>query len=184
MSVPQTNRQPIPLTNEEIRRELKRRRQADKSDPFATDPNSEINQLGRLALRREDINDLFALGDLCAQLVISDDNRLRIFYVGKTLMAYRKAFQVASNDVDTTTARRALREFSSWVVKQAQNYPTQRNLAVALWAISSDEVDEIQIPPMSNGTVENLLALFANPNVQDSNNKAINNTNNVDTPSL
>ena len=87
MPVPQTNRQPIPLTPNEIRRELSKRRQADNTDPFATDPNPQIKELGRLALRREDINDLFALGDLCAQLVVSEDNRLRIFYVGKALMA-------------------------------------------------------------------------------------------------
>ena len=64
MNIPQTNRQPAKITTEEIAKLLAKRHPQDATDYYATDPNPDIRQLGRLALRRNDINDLFALGDI------------------------------------------------------------------------------------------------------------------------
>jgi len=61
MDIPQTGRRPPNLTEEQERALLRKRRRQDKLDPFALDPNQEISKLGKLALRRDDINDLFAL---------------------------------------------------------------------------------------------------------------------------
>ncbi|MBC7869242.1 MAG: hypothetical protein H7Y09_00270, partial [Chitinophagaceae bacterium] len=95
MNIPQTGRREIPQTDKEIREMLRKGIAADKTDPFATDPNTPISKLGKLALRRDDVNDLFALGDLCALQSLTqlaeNEIRLLIFYVGKTLIAYRKA---------------------------------------------------------------------------------------------
>ena len=82
MKTPQTGRQPLPLADQEKRKLLRKRCRDDKTDPFATDPNREISELGRLALRRQDVNDLFALGDLCARRSITEEGRLLVFYVG------------------------------------------------------------------------------------------------------
>ena len=76
MDAPQSKRKPIDLPPDEIRTTLRKRHKADRFDYFATDPDQEIRQLGRLALRRKDINDLFALGDLCARRTLTDDGRL------------------------------------------------------------------------------------------------------------
>ena len=94
MNVPQTGRKPLPLSEAEARKTLRKRHSQDNLDFFATDPNSEIRTLGRLALRRDDINDLFALGDLCASRGLTDDNRLLVFYVGKALIAYQRALDL------------------------------------------------------------------------------------------
>jgi len=64
MNIPQTNRQPGKLSTEETAKLLAKRHPQDATDYFATDPNPDIRHLGRLALRRNDINDLFALGDV------------------------------------------------------------------------------------------------------------------------
>src|SRR5262245_276157 len=100
MNVPQTGRKPLPLSEAEVRKALRKRHSQDNLDFFATDPNSEIRTLGRLALRRDDINDLFALGDLCTKRSVTDDNRLLVFYVGKALIAYQRALETAKNDID------------------------------------------------------------------------------------
>jgi hypothetical protein len=90
--VPQTGRHAPPLPSNEVSRLLSRRHKEDLLDLFANDPDPEIRQLGRLALRRNshEVEDAFALGDLCAQRVLLDD-QLRVFYVGKALSAYRRA---------------------------------------------------------------------------------------------
>jgi len=142
MKIPQTGRQPVPLSESEVRRLLRSSHPLDERDHFATDPNPEVRLLGRLALRRDDINDLFALGDLCARLSATQDRRLLVFYVGKALIAYRRADDIAQNDVDRLTARRILADFTDWVVTHARRYPTRRNVAVALWLLADDREDD------------------------------------------
>lgn len=139
MEIPQTGRQPMKLNEEQVQMMLRKRRRQDKYDPFATDPNREISTLGKLALRRDDVNDLFALGDICARGSLTEDNRLLIFYVGKALIAYRRAMQTADNIVDRKLARRAINEYIKWVLHTAHRHPTRRNLAVALWAAADDD---------------------------------------------
>ncbi|MBL8161155.1 MAG: tetratricopeptide repeat protein [Anaerolineae bacterium] len=136
---PQTGRQPPQMSAEAINKALRRRHPQDGVDFFASDPVPEIRTLGRLALRRTDINDFFALGDLCARRTLSDDGRLLIFYAGKTLIAYQRAEQAAANSVDRYTARIALQRFIQWVIASAQANPTRRNLAVALWVAAENE---------------------------------------------
>jgi tetratricopeptide (TPR) repeat protein len=137
--VPQTGRQPFPATDTQIRQELRKHHPQDNVDYFATDPNPEIRTLGRLALRRDDVNDQFALGDLCARRALTDDQRLLVFYVAKTLIGYRRAMQYSLNDVDRMLAHRAVNAFASWVVETALELPSRRNLAVALWTIAETE---------------------------------------------
>jgi tetratricopeptide (TPR) repeat protein/tRNA A-37 threonylcarbamoyl transferase component Bud32 len=139
MQPPQTGRQPLPATSDEVRQALRKQHPQDNVDYFATDPNPDIRRLGKLALRRDDVNDQFALGDLCARRVLTDDKRLLVFYVAKTLIGYRRAIQFATNDVDRALAHRAVDEFISWTLDTARAYPTRRNLAVALWAVAETE---------------------------------------------
>ncbi len=139
MEIPQTGRQPAVLSDEAVSKALKKRHPQDTVDYFATDPNPEIRTLGRMALRRNDINDLFALGDLCAKRSITEDSRLLVFYVGKTLIAYQKALKVADNPDDRKAARDASLNFTDWVIVSAREYPSRRNVAVALWAIGEQE---------------------------------------------
>src|SRR5690606_17063529 len=54
---------------------------ADIADYFASDPDDEIRRLGRLALQRNDVNDLFALGDLAARRALGRKNDLLIIYI-------------------------------------------------------------------------------------------------------
>src|SRR5215813_11521594 len=107
--VPQTGRQPITLTPDFEKRLLSRRVAADRTDPFVTDPNEAVHLLGKLALRRgeHDPTDSFALGDLCAALSLTEEN-LRVSYVAKTLIAYRRAAQQADNSADKRLAETAI----------------------------------------------------------------------------
>ena len=137
--VPQTGRQPMPLTPEQTQQMLRRQHALDQRDPFATDQNSDVRTLGRLMLRRSDVNDLFALGDLCAKLSLLEDGRLLVFYVGKTLIAYRRARGDASNNLDRDRAERATDEYIVWLMSVVRIFPTRRNVAVALWALAEEE---------------------------------------------
>lgn len=163
MHTPQSDRQPVDLTQDDIRQILRKRHKADRYDYFATDPDPEIRTLGRLALRRDDINDLFALGDLCARQALTDDGRLLVFYVGKALIAYNKALKKAGNDIDRNLARRMLFDFTDWVLAQSREAPTPRNLAVALWALADEnsglrlDADELAV------MVENYTRQMARP---------------------
>ena len=136
---PQSARQTIPLDQEAVRKALRKRHKADHFGYFATDPDPDIRTLGRLALRRDDINDLFVLGDLCARHSLTQDHRLLVFYVGKALIAYRKAAECAQNDEDQHLALHLIRTFIDWVIACARENPFPRNVAVALWALSEDE---------------------------------------------
>ncbi|MDX2161802.1 MAG: tetratricopeptide repeat protein [bacterium] len=139
MNPPLTGRTPLPLSDGDQRRLLRTPHPLDERDPFATDADPDIRRLGRLALRRDDVNDLFALGDLCARRIFTADERLLVFYVGKALIAYRRAAERAHSDIDRLMAQRAARTLIDWVSEMAQQYPTRRNIAVALWAAADDE---------------------------------------------
>src|SRR5262245_28453020 len=155
MKIPQTGRQPLAWSQHQIREALRKRHPQDQVDYFATDPNPDIRQLGRLALRRSDINDLFTLGDLCIQRSLTDDNRLLVFYVGKALIAFRRAATVALNDIDRMMAYRAISDVNRWLVSVAEEFPARRNLAVALWALA----DENPVV-MDEAVIEGLLKLY------------------------
>src|SRR5258708_30800021 len=135
--VPQTGRQPVSLTSEQEQRLLSRRVAADRSDPFASDPNEFGRDLGKLALRRgvDDTADSFALGDLCALLTLAND-LLRVSYAGKALIAYRRAAQQADSGLDRKLAESAIISYIRWVCQVAEQAPIPRNLAVSLWVMS------------------------------------------------
>ncbi len=139
MIPPQTGRSALLLSGDDARKLLRVPHPLDERDIFATDSDPEIRRLGRLALRRDDINDRFALGDKCALRALTDENRLLVFYVGKALIAYHRASGHAKNDVDRVTAHRITREFIEWVSYVAQAYPIRRNIAVALWAAADND---------------------------------------------
>lgn len=136
---PQTGRKPESISRSQEADLLGKKNRSDTYNLFATDPDREIRHLGRLALRRDDINDLFALGDFCAQRSIREDDQLLVFYVGKTLTAYKQARREAANDIDRKLARRALDAYIGWLVKIATEFPLRRNIAVALWALAEHE---------------------------------------------
>jgi tRNA A-37 threonylcarbamoyl transferase component Bud32 len=158
---PHSGRPPADLLPDEIQSMLRKRHQADRVDYFATDPDPEIRTLGRLALRRDDANDLFALGDLCARRVLDDDQNLRVFYVGKTLIAYHKAQADARSDADRNLARKLRADFCDWVADCAREHPTPRNIAVALWALTDAEA----APP---GDLNSLFQDYRDQMVEDS----------------
>lgn len=157
MNIPQTNRRPVDLSAQEIAALLTKRHPQDSTDYFATDPNPEIRQLGRLALRRNDINDLFALGDMCASRSLTDDGRLLVFYVGKTIIAYQKALRLADDDLDLAQARRAIRNYVDWVIASAQANHSRRNIAVALWALAENEDRQETLRNEDEGRIQDLL---------------------------
>jgi tetratricopeptide (TPR) repeat protein len=161
---PQTERRPHPLEANARRTLLKKRVDGDTADLFVTDPNAEIAEVGRLALRQpDDVNYAFWLGDLCAQRSFSGDQRLRIFYVGKTLMAYQRALRQASTDIDRAAAQRAIDDYGRWVVRRAIANPTQRNLSVALWAVAYDEDDAMPRVNIAATLTQELLNMFMKP---------------------
>src|SRR5215212_7022193 len=106
---PQTGYKPIMLHPEHEKRVLQHRHNADRTDAFATDADENIRHLGKLALRRGDFDpaDYLALGDMCARLSL-DDEQLRVLYVGKALMAYRRVRQQAPAFEERNTADRAI----------------------------------------------------------------------------
>lgn len=138
MKLPQTERQPVQLSIDEIERLLRQPHPLDERDIFAADTNDIIRQLGRLSLRRDDINDLFALGDLCASSAKTPDKQLVISYVSKALIAYRRAADDAEMEDDEETAKQAIKALLKWVIDSARWNPTRRNIAVALWALAEN----------------------------------------------
>jgi tetratricopeptide (TPR) repeat protein len=114
---------------------LSQRHDHDRSDPFATDSDDDIRRLGRLALRRPvfDAADSFALGDLCAKRSLRED-QLLITYVGKALIAYRRAGKQSARQAERDLAAQAVERFISWVLDVTALLPSPRNIAVALWA--------------------------------------------------
>src|SRR5579859_5032552 len=141
---PQTGRQPITLSPEQEKRLLSKRLPADYADPFASDTNEVIRKLGKLALRRraDDPSDSFVLGDLCALLSLSSD-KLRIMYAGKALMAYRRAGQLSDSPSDSRLAESAVENYVRWLMQVAEQIPSPRNLAVALWAVTEFSPERI-----------------------------------------
>jgi tetratricopeptide (TPR) repeat protein len=141
--VPQTGRRPLALPAHTADALLHRRHPHDQKDFFATDLDPEIRRLGRLALRHDDnqarVDDLFAIGDLCAHRALDDEGRLRVIYVGKALLAWQRASVFASHDIDRMTSARIIGQFVRWLWQAASEYPSLRNLSVVLWALSSDE---------------------------------------------
>src|SRR5260221_11816378 len=131
--VPQTGRQPVSLTSEQEQRLLSRRVAADRSDPFASDPNEFVRDLGKLALRRgvDDTADSFALGDLCALLTLAND-LLRVSYAGKALIAYRRAAQQADSGLDRKLAEKAITSYIRWVFQVAGQETIPLKLSVVL----------------------------------------------------
>lgn len=141
--VPQTGRRPHALPANATDEMLRRRHARDYKDLFATDSDPEIRRLGRLALRRGGgqarVDDLFAIGDLCAHRALDDEGRLRISYVGKALLAWQRAGAHATHDIDRMASARIIDQFVRWLWQAASEYPGLRNLSVVLWALSSDE---------------------------------------------
>ena len=135
--VPQTGRKSPAVPD--AARLLRREHPQDHRDLFANDPNAEVRQLGRLALRRSEVDDCFALGDLCARLSLTKSDRLLVFYVGKTLLAYRLALSRANSSIDRTMALNALDLYTNWLIDVARINPLRKNIAVVLWALAGED---------------------------------------------
>ncbi|HEX3051101.1 MAG TPA: hypothetical protein VHP83_10640, partial [Aggregatilineaceae bacterium] len=146
-SVPQTGIPPLALPPDQEQALLNRRRKADQTDPFASDPDEAVRRLGRLALRRDVLHpyDYLALADLCATLSwIEKDRRLRVYYVGKTLFAFRTAAGIAANDDKIRElAQNTCLNYLKWVLRAARVVPSRRNIAAALWAVAEAEQDNV-----------------------------------------
>ncbi|MFZ4826509.1 MAG: tetratricopeptide repeat protein [Phototrophicaceae bacterium] len=139
MNPPSSGRKPPYLTDKAERTLLSQPHTEDNSDLFARDLIPSISKLGRLALRRQEINDAFVLGDLCAQASLDAHNTLAIDYVSKSMIAYQRAEQHATNNVDRKLARKALLDYLGWLVEVTQHHPTQPNIGTLLWALAQNE---------------------------------------------
>ena len=161
MDAPQNNRRPPELKKDDKQRLLRKKHADDSIDPFVTDPHPTISELGKLALRVDDsekIDYYIAIGDACAKHILKGEH-LRIFYVGKAMMAYEKAFDLAQLGVDKPMVQQAINELASWVLNMAMVYPSQRNFAVALW-IAADDDDGSPTPALSHETVDDLIRFY------------------------
>ncbi len=167
--VAQTGRQRLPLSIEDEALLLKKRREADRTDLFATDPDAEVRRVGRLALRRDGvfIGDYLELADLCAQLSIqrprsSEDNpRLRVFYVGKTIAAFRRALNITPND---NFVPQALNQYIRWIFDVAAQFPTRLNIATALWVVAHEDIPSDN-SIFSEAEFDALLSNYRNPSI-------------------
>lgn len=159
-SVPQSGVTPLSLAADRERKLLARRRKADRTDPFASDPNDKVRRLGKLALRRDDPQpvDYLALGDLCAELsLVRDEARLLVFYAGKVLYAYRQAVELAGKNTELVTlAQDAIENYVHWLIQVTRMAPSRRNIGVTLWAVA-DAAQDIAIEPLRDEA--QLLAL-------------------------
>lgn len=100
-------------------------------DAFANDANPEVRALGRAARARrpQQANDYFAIGDLCACLVVQD-NTLSQTYAAKTVAAYARAGELASREL--APARRAIVSFAFWLAEVARTLGNYESLATAV----------------------------------------------------
>lgn len=141
--VPQSGRRPYDLPPQAAEALLRRKHPLDLRDFFAMDLDPDVRRLGKLALRHDEaqarVDDLFAIGDLCAQRSLDDEGRLRVIYVGKALLAWQRASLNATHDIDRMTAARAIDQYLYWLPQAAAEYPSLRNLSVVLWALAGDE---------------------------------------------
>ncbi len=135
---PNSKRQPLWPDAEDSTSDDPQHFNTDIADYFANDPDDEIRRLGRLALQRTDVNDLFALGDLAARRAVGRKNELLILYVVKAMTAYRYAYKMADNNIDRDLARKMMQLVTEWAVAVAQENPSPRNIATALWAAAED----------------------------------------------
>ena len=109
--VPQTGREPISLSPAQMRDALRKAHPLDQRDPFATDPNSDVRTLGTAGTapqrcERSVRAGRFVRAALADAKTDKDAGRLLVFYVGKTLIAYRRAREEAASSVDRTQARK------------------------------------------------------------------------------
>src|SRR2546421_6814768 len=126
---PQTGYKPIMLHLEHEKRLLQHRNSADLSDPFVLDADEHVRRLGKLALRRGEFDpaDYLALGDMCANLSLNED-QLLILYVGKTLAAYRRVRQQARAFEERNTAEQAIAAYIRWIMDIACKASNMRNI--------------------------------------------------------
>src|SRR5690606_6294560 len=66
----------------------------------------------------------------------------------KAMTAYRYAYRIADNNIDRDLARKMIQSLTEWAVSVAQEYPTPRNIATALWAAAEETSGQ---PPASEG---------------------------------
>ncbi|HRE47161.1 MAG TPA: tetratricopeptide repeat protein [Aggregatilineales bacterium] len=158
---PQTNRQAALLSDSQTERLLRKAHPADATDNFATDGDSAVRHLGRLALRRDirETADYFALGDLCARLTLMG-TVLNLPYLLKTLDAYARAGGIARDAhiaADAALAASAGVNFVEWVIAVADQHPLPRNLGAALYAVTILSPERL---PESQALIARLLHLF------------------------
>lgn len=169
MDTPQNNRRPPELDLKEKKQLLRQHHPDDAIDPFVTDPNPGISELGKLALRVSD-SDKFdyyiAIGDACANHILKD-GRLKIFYVGKSLMAYQRSLELASGGVDKPMVQQAIDALIDWISEAALAFPSQRNAAVALWVMVDDD-DDIPSPSITPGSMKQVISSYQTVSVDDS----------------
>jgi len=100
-------------------------------DAFANDANPEVRALGRAARSRRppQANDYFAIGDLCARLVVQG-NTLSQTYAAKTVAAYARAGELASRE--RSVAYRAIVSFAFWLADVARMLGNYESLETAV----------------------------------------------------
>ena len=111
-------------------------------DPFANDANPDVRALGRAARQRRQpqSDDYFALGDLCARLVLVD-GQLSEAYVAKAIAAYSRAGAIVP--AERRSARAALLTFAQWVVDAARTLGSYQALKAA--ALACERVEQLDL---------------------------------------
>lgn len=126
-------------------------------DPFASDADSNVRALGRLARHHHPRNpdDYFALGDLCVRLSF-DGAHLKQSYAEKAMLAYSRAGECSSTD--DGVARRANLAFVLWVAATARTIGSYDALQVAT-AICERAV-RLEVVPSDSAPAENLREMI------------------------
>lgn len=132
--VPQTGRQPAPrIPSPGLWNQLRSavNQIGSMGDPFIGDLHPTVSDLGRQARMRHPriADDYFALGDLCARLVLSDA-QLNQSYCEKAVLAYNRAGECSS--ADEAYARRTILAFTFWVVSVARMIASAEALQSAI----------------------------------------------------
>ncbi len=125
-------------------------------DSFANDANPDVRALGRAARSRRvaQMNDYFAIGDLCARLTLQG-NTLSQTYAAKTIAAYTRADEIGSGELHD--ARRALLAFAFWIADAARILGNYESLKVGL--LACERVQQLLADVLAPADEERLQAL-------------------------
>lgn len=100
-------------------------------DPFANDAHPHVRALGRIARQRRpsQVDDYLAIGDLCAQLTLQNQ-QLNGAYAAKTIAAYIRGAELGPSRIHSV--RQALVAFALWIADVARALDDYESLKVGV----------------------------------------------------